>query len=106
MAVSFVPNPAFEEQWRITEGVPLAHKAAEAVAAAARRRAPYRLGHLRGKIGVSVGLEGTNVTGRVFDKDFKAHWHEFGTRYMSAHPFLRPALAEALPGATIVGGSG
>jgi len=76
------------------------------VSDAARRLAPRLLGFVIESIDYEVGREGAmgRLVGRVSAGDFKAAWHEFGTRNMHPHPFLRPALAQVLPGATITGG--
>lgn len=35
------------------------------------------------------------MSGRVVGKDFKTHWHEYGTVNMSAQPMLIPAVEHA-----------
>lgn len=58
----------------------------------AKRRAPWKTGRLRTSITAQplkpgVWVVKTNVT--------YASYVEFGTRYMAAQPFMRPALGEA-----------
>jgi hypothetical protein len=52
-----------------------ANRAAEA----ARALAPVDSGEYRQSIGGAVGVERGTLVGRVYSKDFKAHWIEFGT---------------------------
>lgn len=61
----------------------------------AKRKAPYKTGNLRRSIhieprGVSRGAASVEVGTNVE----YAHYLEFGTRYMAARPYLRPALDE------------
>lgn len=60
------------------------------VAVLARRFAP------KGRtLNLSESIEVERSAGgrwRVWARDFKASWHEFGTAKMHAHPFLRPAV--------------
>lgn len=106
--VTFRLNPGFEEQIMGSSWLrALMEELVRQVGTAAQRLSPYAHGHLRRGIKGVVGVDvGRWIIGRVFDDDFKAHWHEFGTRKMHPHPYLRPALSETLPGATITGGRG
>lgn len=79
------------------------------VEARAKDLAPKLTRHLEESIthevGIAVVLGEPRLIGRVRADDFKAHWHEFGTRFMEAHPFLGPALQSVLPRARIGRGS-
>jgi HK97 gp10 family phage protein len=108
--VRFAINPTFERDVlaRNPDLVMLLKTKTEQIAARARDKAPERTGNLRDSIkadvGVAVVLGSARTIGRVRADDFKAHWHEFGTRKMHAHPFLFPALAETVPNARKGGG--
>lgn len=109
MPVHFVPNPGFEHE--LLASPALAHDLLEPLVAegaeGAKRHAPVRLGHLRDSVKGIVGIEHERYIGRILDTDFKAHWWEFGYRsHPHGHPYLRPAVAELLPGAPIEGGGG
>lgn len=105
MVSRFEPNPAFPAESVRTEelGVSIGELVG-VMAEGAQQDAPYRTGALEASIEGGVALIDGHWVGRVWASDFKARWHEFGTRYMDAHPFLRPQLERALPGAPIVGG--
>ena len=67
------------------------------VADRAKALAPRRRGRLIADIDfdVEVGAQGNVVEGRVGvkrGKAFYAFFQEMGTRFMAAHPFLRPAV--------------
>lgn len=59
----------------------------------AKRYCPVDTGHLRASITHSIGLDSEGVFGTVGTDVHYARFVEFGTRYMDAQPFLRPALA-------------
>lgn len=103
--VTFEMSPTFEAELLVSPWIrELLTEATEAVAASARALAPRLRGFLIEGIEGEVGVIDARIIGRVTSKDFKSHWHEFGTRKMHAHPFLLPALIRELPGATITGG--
>lgn len=58
----------------------------------AKQLSPVRTGFLRSTIGWR--REGNTVI--IFVRAFYARFIEFGTRFSSAQPFMRPAFAEAL----------
>lgn len=98
-------SPSFETEVMVSPWLrELLTRSTSAVEASARALAPRHLGFLIESIESEVGLEDGRIIGRVRATDFKAGWHEFGTRNMHAHPFLLPALLRELPGATITGG--
>lgn len=70
----------------------------------ARGRAQHLTYHLRDGIDGGVGLGEHGLIARIWSKDFKTNWHEYGTRRMPAHPFLVPTLHSLMPGATITRG--
>jgi hypothetical protein len=110
MAVTYIPNPVFAEEWKVSpEAAAFAEECGVIVAALAEEKAPFLTGALESSITSEVmpGADGGYMA-RVAATDYKASWHEFGTRYMHAHPYLLPALTEGLPGAVIIsaGGSG
>lgn len=103
--VRYVPDPTFEAELLASpEMRTFMASLTDDVADEAERLAPRRLGHLAAGVEGDVELVAGVWVGRVWDDDFKAAWHEFGTRKMHAHPYLRPALYRILPGATITGG--
>lgn len=107
--VSYRMNPSFEEQIMGSRWLrELVEDATRDVVVAARRLAPRLHGFVIESIQGVVGPDELHryAIGRVFAGDFKAAWHEFGTRNMHPHPFLLPALEETLPGATILRGRG
>jgi HK97 gp10 family phage protein len=87
------------------------HEGAQIIADEAKRLAPFLTGTLRDSImvtddrdarvygklnaGISVyiGPVGSTEDGDVYYAKFQ----EFGTRYMQAHPFMRPAIAAKRP---------
>ncbi len=67
------------------------------VADRAKALAPRRGGQLVSDIDIAidVGAHGNVIEGRVGvkrGKAFYARYQEMGTRFMAAHPFLRPAV--------------
>ncbi len=98
---------------KLMQGVPqerqreILHEGAQIIADEAKRLAPFLTGTLRDSImvtddrdtrvygklnaGISVyiGPVGSTEDGDVYYAKFQ----EFGTRYMAAHPFMRPAIA-------------
>lgn len=99
--VVFEMNPDFEREVLASNPalatmlLPLVQR----VEASAKEHARRLTGHLADGIEGMVGIDFVGgmprMIGRVISKDFKTVWHEKGTRKMSAHPFLEPALAEA-----------
>lgn len=84
------------------------HEGAALIVDEAKRLAPYKTGQLRGSIRVVDDREGLLLYGRlsqgiaiyvgpvgsIEDGDvYYAKFQEFGTRYMRAQPFMRPAIA-------------
>jgi hypothetical protein len=58
------------------------------------------MGHSRVDTGLmrsewKFDMDDTKAEGTVFNLVRYAVYNEYGTRYMSAHPMLRPAIAEA-----------
>lgn len=62
---------------------------------AAKRLCPVDTGRLRSSITHSVERDGRGLVGFVGTNVEYAIYVEFGTRYMRAQPFLRPALRAA-----------
>lgn len=58
----------------------------------AMRKAPYDTGHLMRSIGLALGDRG--FTGHVRANADYAGYLEWGTRYMYAKPYMRPAYNE------------
>ncbi len=56
----------------------------------ARALAPYRSGYLRNTIDVLYDAPGKSI--EIYVGAEYGLFQEFGTRYMHAHPFIRPAL--------------
>lgn len=71
-------------------------RAGLAVETSARRKAPYRTGHLRRNI-VSEATEKCAEIGVDLNVVPYAWYQEAGTSRMQAHPYLRPALASRRP---------
>lgn len=65
---------------------------AEDVAQVAARNSRERTGHLRDSWQAELDKPGEAW---AYSDDFKAHFHEFGTVYMSAQPMATPASEEA-----------
>jgi len=59
----------------------------------AKRLCPVDTGRLRSSISHDLGRDGRGLVGSVGTNVEYAPHVEFGTRYMRAQPFLRPALA-------------
>lgn len=60
----------------------------------AQRKAPVDTGFLKRDIHMHIAPNSTNVTGSVSgDADYDPY-QEYGTRYMPAHPHIRPAYYE------------
>lgn len=56
-------------------------------------KAPYLYGHLRGSIAVEGAATGASVARRrIVVGQFYGIFHEKGTRYMDARPYLEPAV--------------
>lgn len=64
------------------------------VEGAAKRLAPVDTGRLRGSITHAMGVDGQGVFADIGTDVEYAIYQEFGTRYQSGTPFLRPALDE------------
>lgn len=62
---------------------------------AAKMNCPVDTGRLRSSITNRVGVEGGGLVGIVGTNVEYAPYVEFGTRYMAARSFLRPALSAA-----------
>lgn len=60
----------------------------------AQRKAPVKTGYLRRSIGLSSDLADRGLTVRVRAQADYAGYVEWGTRYMYAQPFMRPAYKE------------
>lgn len=58
----------------------------------AQRNAPVDTGYLRRSIGVGSGIADKGLSGRVFANADYAGYVEWGTRYMYAQPYMRPAF--------------
>lgn len=58
----------------------------------AKQLAPVDTGRLRSSITSTVGQDSQGLYATVGTNVHYARHIEFGTRFMSAHPFLRPAL--------------
>ena len=71
-------------------------RAGLAVETSARRKAPYRTGHLRRNI-VSKATDEYAEIGVDLNVVPYAWYQEAGTSRMQAHPYLRPALASKRP---------
>tara|TARA_R110002167_G_scaffold12153_2_gene52070 strand:+ start:810 stop:1001 length:192 start_codon:yes stop_codon:yes gene_type:complete len=61
----------------------------------AKRLAPVDRGILRSSIQYEIRKERGELTARIGTNVKYAVYQEFGTRYMKAQPFLRPALKAA-----------
>ena len=61
----------------------------------AKRLAPVDRGILRASIQYEIRKERGELTARIGTNVKYAVYQEFGTRYMKAQPFLRPALKAA-----------
>lgn len=97
----FEMNPNFERELLASNPalaamlLPLVERVEASAKAHARRLTGHLADGIEGTVGVAF-IDGTpRMIGRVISKDFKTVWHEKGTRKMSAHPFLAPALLEA-----------
>ena len=75
-------------------------KFAVRVSTSAKRLAPVDTGRLRSSITFELGKDGGDIVARVGTNVHYAPYLEFGTRRMTARPFLRPAL-DSLRGARI-----
>lgn len=62
------------------------------VEAAAKRLAPVDTGRLRASITNQLGQDAQGLYAVIGTNVEYAIFQEFGTRFMPAHPFLRPAL--------------
>jgi len=84
------PNAKLIAQLKALESVPWVAPvaAAERVADLARQNAPVRTGYLRDHIKARHYSKTSNVISYAPYSGFV----EFGTRYMAAQPFLRPAM--------------
>lgn len=65
---------------------------ASRIALAAKNYAPVRTGFLRSSIYHELGVDGQGLFANVGARAHYAAFVEFGTRFMAAQPFLRPAL--------------
>lgn len=99
--VVFEMNPDFEREVlaQNPELAVMLNALVQTIESSAKRHA-RKLSHnlengIKGTVGVDVVDGIPRTIGRVISTDFKTIWHEKGTRKMSAHPFLEPALAEA-----------
>lgn len=93
----FKPNPAFVRGLPANPQVKRAIESRTVTATAlARELAPddpsTGTPDLKTGIVSKIGLTGRGWVGRIESRNFKGHWHEFGTSRMAAHPYLRPAL--------------
>jgi len=78
--------------WKQYAGPALGHGLA-AIVTDARKEAPVDTGRLRASIGSEIlRTAGSEIVGRVGSNIDYASYQEFGTRYQSGKPFLRPAL--------------
>lgn len=66
------------------------------VETAAKRLAPVDTGRLRSSITHQLGSDGEGLYAQVGSDVEYAIFQELGTRYMDAHPYLRPAAAQVL----------
>lgn len=97
----YIPNPGFEEEYLASdEALEFVLGLAERGVAIAKDLAPVRDGFIKDDIEAEAGMVDGVATGRINSKDFKSHWHEFGTRHHGPTPFLRPA-AEQVTGAPV-----
>lgn len=94
MGARFKANPAINAELRRSPGVAKAvERRAKVAAEIARRLAPRgATGNLADSIDVVRRPSGEGDVFRILVRDFKGHWHEFGTSKMAAHPFLRPGV--------------
>lgn len=60
----------------------------------AQRKAPVDTGFLKRSIYLKMQQEGTSVVGEVGADASYDPYQEYGTRFMPAHPHLRPAYYE------------
>lgn len=65
------------------------------VDAAAKRACPVDTGRLRASITHALATDNQGLHAIIGSNVHYAIFQEFGTRYMSAQPYLRPALAAA-----------
>lgn len=101
--VHFVLDPAFEPAiLRSSQMRDLLTDYGDEVAEQMFDSAPFRTGALRRDITVETNYTASALTVRVVSHDFKTLWHEFGTKKMPAHPFMRPALARVIPSARLL----
>lgn len=99
--VRFEMNPTFERDVLARNPAlalmlePLVRRVEASAKRHARRLSGNLADGIEGMVGTTIVDGISRMIGRVVSKDFKTIWHEKGTRKMSAHPFLEPALAEA-----------
>lgn len=99
MAVGLV-DPRMTMKWygdaavRFVKGIlhTKMENAGKAVVERARQLCPVDTGQLRASLGYTY--EATLMSLRIHADAYYAHFVEFGTSRMPAHPFLRPALKE------------
>lgn len=61
----------------------------------AKRKAPYKTGNLRRSIHIEPRVSNRGMAAVEVGTNVEyGHYLEFGTRYMAARPYLRPALDE------------
>jgi len=97
-AVSVVINPAALRQLLVDPAGGVyrdLNRRANRVRNMAKRLAPVDRGILRASIQQEIRQEHGELTARIGTNVKYAVYQEFGTRYMKAQPFLRPALKAA-----------
>lgn len=97
-AVTFIPDPkGFDSLLRQRGPVGAALKRwARAVQSAAQRYAPVDTGTLRDSINIEYGKNEDDIWADIGTDVFYAGYQELGTSRNPPHPFLRPALVEAM----------
>lgn len=87
-------DPLAEQKLATWSGlIPELEYRVQAAADAARVIAPVESGKYKESISSDVGFDSrAKIIGRLFSKDWKAHWIEFGTIKEPAHATLRRAM--------------
>lgn len=92
--IRFVPDPLAERKLESWPGlIPELDWRVKAAEVAAEAIAPVDTGKYKESIESAVGFdERAKIIGRLYSKDWKAHWIEFGTIKEPAHAPLRRAM--------------
>lgn len=95
MSKVIVHADAMNELFRSTSGPAARDLARRAIQVdlAAKRFAPVDTGRLRSSLTWRIGFDALGLFAQIGSDVSYAAYQELGTRYMAAHPYLRPALA-------------